>query len=393
MAKKPFDDSRRTFLGNSIRGLAVAGLASAGVRGAKAGTPVSQTEQVQGSKILIPGPPQPKVGYAIVGLGKLALGEVLPAFVETLRCAPTALVSGDADKARAVAQHYNIPTQHIYDYKNFDKIKDNPHVDAVFIILPNAMHAEYTVRAAAAGKHVLCEKPMATTVSDCDRMIAACKSNNKKLMIAYRVHYEPFNQKMIEWSRQKKYGPIQFITADALLDIGGTPQWRLDPALSGGGSLVDIGIYALNATRYLTGEEPSEVAATYANFAGDNRFKHLEGGIAFQLGFPSGAVANCTSSYGSAKINRYTVVGAKGWYGLDPATSYRDQVLKHGHDEVVEELHLKPVNHFAAEMEHFADCIQNDKQPLTPGEEGRQDVKLMQLIYEAARSRTVVRVA
>ena len=262
--------TRRDFLTAAGGALAAAGLASADADppGDKAdapnpavGKPVSDTAEAQGGTPKVPGPPPKRLGYAVVGLGKLALGEVLPAFALTERCRPAALVSGDRDKARAVADHYGIDPKSIYDYKDFDAIRDNPAVDVVYVILPNALHEEFTVRAAGAGKHVLCEKPMATTVEACQAMIAACDKAGRKLMIAYRVHYEPYNQKMIEMCRQQVYGPIQFIVSDTLMEVGGAKQWRLDPKLSGGGSLVDIGIYSLNATRYLTGEEPAEINA------------------------------------------------------------------------------------------------------------------------------------
>ncbi|HET6346120.1 MAG TPA: Gfo/Idh/MocA family oxidoreductase, partial [Myxococcota bacterium] len=275
---------------------------------------------------------------------------------------------------------------------NYDSLRDNPDVDAVFIVLPNALHAEYTVRAAQAGKHVLCEKPMATTPEDCQRMIDACRSANRKLMIAYRVRYEPYNQTMIAWSRAKKYGDVQFVLSDTIMDVGGAKQWRLDPALSGGGSLIDVGIYSLNATRYLTGEEPAEINALSYTNPKESRFSKVEESIAFQLRFPSGVLANCTSSYGTAQVNRYRVVGQKGWHGLEPATLYRGLQLWHGHDDVVERVHLPEVNHVAKEMDHFAGCVFEDKTPLTPGEEGLKDVRLILKIYEAAKARETLRV-
>ncbi len=394
--------SRRDFLTAAGGALAAAGLASAEAAppddksdapNPAVGKPVSDTAAAQGGTPKVPGPPFKRLGYAVVGLGKLALGEVLPAFALTERCRPTALVSGDRDKARAVADHYGIDPKAIYDYKNFDAVRDNPAVDIVYVILPNAMHEEFTVRAAAAGKHVLCEKPMATTVEACQAMIAACDKAGRKLMIAYRVHYEPYNQKMIEMCRQQVYGPIQFIVSDTLMEVGGTKQWRLDPKLSGGGSLVDIGIYSLNATRYLTGEEPAEINALSWSSPKDPRFKDLEESIAFQLRFPSGVLANCTSSYGTGGgANRYRVMAAEGWYGLEPAIAYRGLRMQRSHGGgVVEQVDLPQVSHFGSEMDHFAECVAEDRRPNTPGEEGMQDVRLIQRIYEAARSGKTVK--
>jgi predicted dehydrogenase len=399
--RPPF--SRRDFLTAAGGALAAAGLAPAADAAPKdepvtpnpaVGKPVSDTAAAQGGTPTVPGPAPKRLGYAVVGLGKLGLGEVLPAFAFTERCRPTALVSGDRNKARAVADHYGIDSKAIYDYKTFDALRDNPAVDVVYVILPNAMHEEFTIRAAQAGKHVLCEKPMAPTVEACKAMIAACDKADRKLMIAYRCHYEPYNQKMIEMCRKQVYGPIQFIVSDTLMEIGGAKQWRLDAKLAGGGSLVDIGVYSLNATRYLTGEEPAEINALSWSNPKDPRFKDLEQSIAFQLRFPSGVLANCTSSYSTGGgANRYRVMAAEGWYGLEPAIAYRGLRMQRSHGGgVIEQVDLPQVSHFASEMDHMAGCVAENRRPNTPGEEGMQDVKLIQLIYEAARSGKTVKV-
>src|SRR4051794_26382336 len=156
-------------------------------------------------------PPGKKLGFALVGLGRLTIGQLLPAFASCQHARVTALVSGHADKAKDLAAKYGVPEKSIYSYDNYDSIKDNPDIDAVYVVLPNSMHAEYTLRAANAGKHVLCEKPMANSVEDCQKMIDACKAANKKLMIAYRLHYEPLNQKAIEVCQKKTYGPVKLI--------------------------------------------------------------------------------------------------------------------------------------------------------------------------------------
>lgn len=384
--------TRRSFLSASAAAMASVSFGATHVHAAGADQPVSATSEAQGGDVLVPASPGPKIGVAVVGLGKFAVGQILPAFAHSHGARPTALVSGDAQKAKAVAAHYGIDPKNLYSYHNYDALVDNPSVDAVFIVLPNALHAEYSVRAAQAGKHVLCEKPMATTVEDCERMIEASRAAKRKLMIAYRVRHEPYNQTMIAWSREKKYGPVQLIVSDTVMDVGGAQQWRLDPALSGGGSLVDIGIYSLNATRYLTGEEPIEINAMQHSNSGDPRFAKVEESILFQLRFPSGAMANCSSSYGVSTVNRYRVIGTKGWYGLDPATSYTDLQLYHSADgKGVQQLRLPQVNHVAAEMDHLAKCIRDNVTPLTPGEEGLRDVRLMQAIYRAAAGRETVR--
>lgn len=346
------------------------------------GTPVSETDAATGGTTTIPPPPGPKVGYAIVGLGKFALQAILPAFAHCKHSKPVALVSGHPDKAEALAAAFNVPATNLYDYQSFDRMADNPDIQAVYIILPNAMHLEYTVRAAQAGKHVLCEKPLAISSGECREMIGACNSANRKLMTAYRCQYEPANLQMMAWGREQKFGPIQLINSDSNQDVGGAKQWRLDSALAGGGSLMDIGIYSLNAARYLTGEEPEVMGAvTYKN-PNDERFRQVEQTIAFQLRFPSGAIANCSSSYSSASNKSYRVVGTQGWYGMDPATTYsglRMFTSERG------ELPTPQINQFARMMDHFSECILKNKAPKTPGEEGLRDMEIIEKIYAAAK--------
>ena len=346
------------------------------------GLPVSDTDIATGGMTPVPPPAGPKVGYAIVGLGKFAVGAILPAFAHCRHSKPVALVSGNPDKAAALADAFGVPHTNLYDYKTYDRMADNPDIQAVFVILPNAMHLEYTVRAAQAGKHVLCEKPLGISSAECREMIGTCKTLKRKLMTAYRCQYEPNNLQMIAWGQEQKYGPMQLISADHNQDVGGAKQWRLDPALAGGGSLMDIGIYSLNAARYLTGEEPEVMNALVYKNPNDARFRHVEQSIAFQLRFPSGILANCSSSYSTFKNNRFRVVGDRGWYGMDPATSYSGlRIFTSDRGEVP----AQQVNQFAREMDHFSLCIQNDKTPRTPGEEGLRDLELIEQIYAAAR--------
>jgi predicted dehydrogenase len=338
----------------------------------------------------LPDPPGKKLGWAVVGLGNLSIHQILPAFARCEHSKVVALVSGHPDKAARLAERYGVNPHSIYNYDNYDSIRDNPQVDIIYIVLPNSMHAEYTIRAHQAGKHVLSEKPMANTPADCQAMIDAARKANRKLMVAYRCRYEPFNQEMIRMARAKELGPTKVIVADHGFNIGDPKQWRLKKELAGGGSLMDIGIYSLQAARYITGEEPSEVNAVMYNTPGDERFKEVEETINFQLRFPSGALANCTSSYGYAGQNRYRVIGTNGWFELEPATGYSGQRLRIRRGDAVEEKDIQPRDHFAAEMDHMSECVMNDKMPLTPGEEGLRDLKVMMAIYEAARTRKTV---
>ena len=371
------DLTRRSFLTRVGGGIVAANLA---------GTVLDRTAAQQ-----VPDPPGKKLGWAIVGLGSLAINQILPAFAKSEKSKVVALVSGHPDKANKLALRYNVNPKNIYNYQNYDTIKDNPEVDIIYIVLPNSMHAEYTIRGAQAGKHVLSEKPMATSSADCQAMIDAAKKANRKLMVAYRCRYEPFNQEMIRMARSKEFGPIKVIIADHGFNIGDPSQWRLKRELSGGGCLMDIGIYNLQAARYITGEEPTEVTAqTYTN-ANDPRFKEVEETINFQLRFPSGVLANCTSSYGYNNQNHYRVVCSDGWFELEPATSYTGLQMRIHRKNTLEEPQLPVRDHFALEMDHLSDCVMNDKDPLTPGEEGLRDLKIMTAIYESAKTNKTIR--
>lgn len=339
----------------------------------------------------VPEPPGKKLGWAIVGLGNLSINEILPAFAKCEKSRVVALVSGHPDKANKLALRYGVNPKNIYNYQNYDTIRDNPEIDIIYIVLPNSMHAEYTIRGHQAGKHVLSEKPMANTPADCQAMIDAARKADRKLMVAYRCRYEPFNREMIRIAREQELGPIKVILADHGFSIGDPTQWRLKRELAGGGSLMDIGIYSLQAARYISGEEPSEVNALLYTTPGDERFKEVEETINFQLRFPSGVLANCTSSYGYSGQNRYRVVTARGWFELEPATSYRGQRLRVRRGNATEERDFPARDHFALQMDHMSECVMENKEPLTPGEEGLRDLKIMMAIYEAARSGKTVK--
>ena len=333
------------------------------------------------------------IGFALVGIGNLTMGQLLPAFAKCKIARPVALVSGHPDKAREQANKYDIDLKNIYDYENFDSIKDNPAIDVVYVVLPNSMHAEYTIRAAKAGKHVLCEKPMANSVEDCQAMIEACRAARHKLAIGYRMQHEPMTQKAIQLARSADdIGTIKQITAEAGFNIGDPTQWRLNRKLAGGGSLMDMGIYALNAVRYLSGQEPAEVSAVSYSTPGDPRFKEVEETIAFELRFDSGIVASCLSTYGF-NCNRFRLYGTRGQLESEPLQSYTGNHVWHTRGRNRQEVQYEPVNHFAAEMDDFCQSIQNDKAPLTPGEEGLKDIKVMMAAYESARTGKALKIA
>jgi predicted dehydrogenase len=334
-----------------------------------------------------------KIGYAIVGLGSYATRQIMPRFKDTEHCRLTALVSGSPEKAAKLAAEYGVPARSIYNYQNFDRIADNPDVDVVYVILPNSMHMEYTVRAARAGKHVMCEKPMAISVRECEQMIEACRRANRKLMLGYRSRFQAHNIEAIRIARSGELGPLRTITAEHGFNAGDPAQWRLNRPLSGGGSLMDIGVYSLNATRYLTGEEPVEVAAVEHTDRSDPRFRTVEDTINFMLRFPSGVIANCISAYSSAH-NRYRVVGSNGWVEVDPATPYSGQQLRVRLRNQTQEREIRETkNQWAGQLDHMAECIRTGAQPIVDGQEGLKDVRIIEAIYRAAREGRTIKLA
>jgi predicted dehydrogenase len=343
------------------------------------------------AQLRVPEPPGKKLGWAVVGLGSLAINQILPAFATCEKSRVVAFVSGHPDKAKKLAPRYGVDPKNIYNYQNYDTIRDNPEVDVIYIVLPNGMHAEYTIRGHQAGKHVLCEKPMANNPAECHEMIDAARKADRKLMIAYRCRYEPYNQEAIRIARSGEMGPTQMILADTGFKISDPSVWRLHKQLAGGGSMMDIGIYALNASRYLTGEEPTELHAMIYSTPGDPRFKEVEEHVTFQLRFPSGILANCSSSYGYFHQSHFRVMGTEARLVMDPATWYSGLRMYKEHGNTIETMDLPVVDHFAAEMDHMSDSVIENKQPLTPGEEGLRDLTIIQAIYRAAESREAVK--
>jgi predicted dehydrogenase len=337
-----------------------------------------------------PAAPSKKLGWAIVGLGQLALTQVMPAFKNCQRSRPTALVSGHPDKANKVAGDYGVDPKRIYNYENYDKLKDDPDVDVVYNILPDSMHAEYTIRALRAGKHVLCEKPMAMNVKECEQMCAAAKETGKKLMVAYRLQYEPFTMAARDAARGGKLGPIRFFESVNYQNIR-APNIRLSRS-TGTGPLGDLGVYCINAARYVLGEEPVEATGMDHQPKDDERFREVPARVTFQLRFPSGAIASCGCGFDGQPARRFRAVCENGAIEMDNAFGYGGQKLRIIEGRQSGEPQLQPVNHFVREMDYFSECVTNDRQPETPGEEGLADMKVIAAVEEAARSGKLTRV-
>ena len=356
--KSPFL-SRRDFLKTSA--LAVAGLPLLGTQAAE---------------------PKRKIGFALCGLGNLSTHQIAPALQPTEFCRLAGIVTGTPAKAARWKAQYNIPDHCIYNYDTMAQMADNPDIDVVYVVTPNALHEESTVKAAKAGKHVLCEKPMEISVARCQQMIDACRDAKKLLAIGYRLHFEPNNLECVRLAREKVFGQLKSIEAGFGFAIGDPKQWRLNRALAGGGPLMDVGIYALQAMRYLTGDEPVEVSATQST-TDKTKFHDVEETISWQLKFPGGLLANGEATYGFNGPNRFNAYAERGSFGMEPAYSYHGL---RGHRSDGHEIQLPDIDQFAAEMDDFAQCILNQRPTRVPGEEGLRDVKIMMAIYEAART-------
>ncbi|WP_083441014.1 Gfo/Idh/MocA family protein [Aquincola tertiaricarbonis] len=340
-------------------------------------------------------PPARPAGYAVVGLGQLTLEEILPAFALCTHARPVALVSGDRGKALPVAREHGIAEDHVLDYEHFGDLAGLADVDVVYIVLPNHLHAEYTLKAFQAGKHVLCEKPMAVTAEECQRMMDAARAADRQLMIAYRLHHEPFNQRMAALCQEEALGRVKTIMASNC-QVTKAPDIRLQ-AGKGGGPVSDTGIYCINACRMVTGEEP-ESAVALAHQPKDNPdFAEVPESVAFLLRYPSGVIAHCETSFGAAESRHLRVHCADGFIDMEAAFSYQGQRLQLRRGSPTsgpastEELLLKPVNHFAAEMDYFAACALANQPPRTDGEMGLADVRIIDAIEQSLREGGVVR--
>jgi predicted dehydrogenase len=331
-----------------------------------------------------------KVGYCVIGLGRIA-DHFMRGVAQGSTSKITGLVSGHRDKAERIAAQYGVPASSIYSYEDMDRIRENKAIDAVYVALPNSMHAEYTIRSAKAGKHVLCEKPMSVTVAEAEQMIAACKAANVKLMIAYRCHYEPLHLKAVKLIRDGALGRVH--TIDGAFGFNSAPgEWRLTKKLAGAGSLYDVGIYVLNASRYLSGEEPVAFTSYTSTMDHDGRFDEVEENVSWALRFPSGVLATGSCSYGTTMPGYFKVFGTMGWLQIDPAFNYDGTRLQgnyyggeRGAPPVIldESNPEKDPKQFEREADHFSECLLQNRTPRSPGEEGLRDMKYMDAIYHS----------
>jgi len=329
--------------------------------------------------------PVRKVGFVVVGLGNIAQCSVLPAFAHSKRAKLVALVSRDKQKATRFARQFKVKNS--YSQSEYATCLANPDVSAVYIATPPAEHLQATVQAAAAGKHVLCEKPLAADAKQSAQMVESCRRQGVLLMTAYRKYFEPSTLYLKKLIQGGDLGRIDIIHAafSELFSPGISPAWLVDKALAGGGPLMDLGIYCVNTTRWLVGENPIEATAqTWAHDAA--RFRHVEEGITFRLRFPSGLVVSGSSTYSAALSSFIYVQGSKGWALLSPAFPFDEdrRLLAKIKGRIVERT-FKMTDEFALELDAFAEAIHGGKAVEPDGLEGHRDMMIIDAIYASAR--------
>lgn len=318
-----------------------------------------------------------KLGVALVGLGYYSTDVLAPALQLTQQCYLAGIVTGTPAKEEIWKEKYNIPDKNIYNYDNFDSLADNPDIDVIYVVLPPSMHAEFTIRAANAGKQVWCEKPMALTEKECQGMIDACNKNKVKLSIGYRVHHEPNTQQIIQFRKDKTYGDIKNVIALAGYRENRTDHWKQKKAL-GGGAMYDMGVYPLNAIRYSTGLEPIAVTAHQTTLR-PQIYSEVDEIMTFDLEFPGGVFAAGRTSFADG-VNNLEVYCSDGWYKLSPFQGYSGIKGRTSDGKILE---ATLPNQQAKQMDDDSLAILNDTSVLAPGEEGLMDIRVVEAIYKS----------
>ena len=331
-------------------------------------------------------PRKEKLGIALVGLGYYSTDILAPSLQLTQKCELRGIVTGTPAKAEKWKKQYNLPDKNIYDYRNFDQVANNPDIDVIYVVLPPSLHREFTVRAARAGKHVFCEKPMAPSVADCEAMIKACADNKVNLAIGYRCQHDPNVQAYIKTGRKKTFGKVKMITSAAGYFDGRTNHWKQKKAL-GGGCMGDMGVYALQGARLATGEEPIAVTAQ-ASTTRPEIYTEVEETMLFQLEFASGAIASCMTSYG-INMNHLHITYEEGWLKMEPQSAYSGIKGSQSDGTVID---FPVANQQAKQMDEDALAMLEKKPLLVPGEEGLRDTRIVEAIYKAAASGTRIKI-
>ena len=335
-----------------------------------------------------------RVGYAVVGLGGISQVAVLPAFAHSKRARLAAVVSGDKKKADKLAEQFR--ASRAFSYEEFGKCLGNPEVEAVYIATPPGEHEKYAVAAAKAGKHVLCEKPLAATVKQARNMVETCRRNKVRFMTAYRKYFEPSSVTLKSMISKRELGRIDVIHTlfTELRPFGDqSPAWLFSRKLCGGGPLTDLGVYCLNTCRWLVNEDPIAASGAVSWVRDRRRYKEVEEGIAFRLDFPSGLVLQGTAAYSAAFSSFVHVHGEKGWAELAPAFAFEEErrlsgkIAGHWFAKT-----FKPIDEFALELDYFSNCIREGCEPEPDGEQGLRDIIIIDAIYQAAKEGGTVKI-
>ncbi len=350
----------------------------------KKNSSVRPTRESAGS----PASSAPRVRYAVVGLGHIAQVAVLPGFAQAGDSELAALVSGDPRKLRALAKKYRVPRT--YSYEEFDRCLADPEIDALYIALPNDLHLDCALRGIEAGKHILCEKPLALFARDGRTMAEAAASHGVRLMTAYRLHHEPATLSTLELVRAGRLGDLRYFSSTFSYQLEDANNIRLQDE-RGGGPLYDIGIYCLNAARMMMEDEPVEVSAFLAK-TGDRRFDEVEESAAVLLRFPRGRLATFVVSFGAGDASRYEIVGTKGRVVLEPAFEYSEglkRVVTIGGK--TEEKSFPRTDQFGGEIEAFSRCVLEDREPEPSALEGIADLGVIEAIFASAAEGRAIR--
>jgi glucose-fructose oxidoreductase len=335
------------------------------------------------------GPPAPdrKLGIALVGLGSYSAGRLAPALLQTKHCKLTGVVTGSRDKGLEWARKYGFSKKNVFSYDTMAQIAGNPDIDVIYVVTPNSLHAEHCIAAAKAGKHVICEKPMATSVADCDAIISACKAAGVRLTVGYRLHYEPHTVEFCRLAREKVFGPFMKISGENGFDMGSDANasntWRLNKKLAGGGPLMDMGVYVIQAVCMAKAEQaPVAVTAKFGPVTRPGMFTEVEESLDWTMEFDDGAMAKCRATY-AAQWSMLRAEAERGWAELEyPAFYYDEPILKTSQGKP----HFPNVNHQLVQMDAMALEIMTGKPSVAPGEMGRRDIAVTDAIYAAAAS-------
>ncbi|MBK8475764.1 MAG: Gfo/Idh/MocA family oxidoreductase [Opitutaceae bacterium] len=338
-----------------------------------------------GGRAFATGPAAPvapgrKLGVALVGLGSYATHQLAPALLESKYCRLAGIVTGTPEKAARWTRDYALPDHCVYDYGTMDRLADNPAIDIVYVVTPPGLHAEHTIRAAKAGKHVICEKPMAVSVAECEAMIGACRAAGVHLSIGYRLQYHPMWQELKRLAREKEYGEFKTMGGGFGFHHRGG-GWRLEMKLAGGGPLMDLGIYVIQAACMAGGGAPIAVTASEPPKNRPAVFKEVEETINFTLEFANGATCEGMCSYETG-ANHFRAEAPQGAFAIEPAFSYNGLVGRTSAGL----LPSSTAHQQAAQIDGIAEAILAGTPSLVPGEMGRRDMQIVTAIYEASRT-------